>query len=113
MEALCSFNISFVPRGKNQKENSLTLVASLSNPEDIQRKKSFQFKRIFRPSVPDNQEYLQVFENDEELNDFLANENYYKENDNSVSHVPRDSIKLEYLFMRDDQAKNIKEEVSF
>jgi hypothetical protein len=83
--------------------------ASLSNLEDIQSKISFQFKRIFIPSVPDNQEYLQVFENDEELNDFLANENDYKENDNSVSPIPKDYVKLESLFTRDDEAKNLKE----
>jgi len=45
------------------------------------------------------------------LNDFLANENYYKENDNSDAPIPKDYVKLESLFMRDDQAKNIKEEV--
>jgi ribonuclease HI len=65
MESFITFNISFIPRDKNQKEDSLALVASLSNPDDIQRKTSFQVERVFRPSVPDNLEYLQVFENDE------------------------------------------------
>jgi hypothetical protein len=69
-------------------------------------------KRIFRPSVPDNQEYLQVFENDEQLNDFLANENDCKEDDDNVSPVPKDCVKSESLFTRDDQEKNLKEEVS-
>jgi len=55
MEAFCSFNIYLVPREKNQKEDSLALFTSLSNLENIQRKSSFQVKRIFRPSVPDNQ----------------------------------------------------------
>jgi ribonuclease HI len=42
MESFSSFNISFIPRDKNHKANSLALVASLSDPNDIQRKTSFQ-----------------------------------------------------------------------
>jgi ribonuclease HI len=67
MESFISFNISFIPRDKNQKADSLALAASLSNPDDIQRKTYFQVERVFRPFVPDNLEYLQVFENDEQL----------------------------------------------
>jgi hypothetical protein len=48
------------------------VVASLFNPDDSQNQNTFQVKRIFRPSIPDNQDYLQVFENDEELVEFLA-----------------------------------------
>ena len=70
MEFFSSFNISFIPRDKNQKADSLALVASLSNPDDIQRKTYFQLERAFRPSVSDNIEYLQVFENDEQFEFF-------------------------------------------
>jgi ribonuclease HI len=38
MEAFSSFNISFIPREKNQKEDSLALVASLSNPKIFKAK---------------------------------------------------------------------------
>jgi ribonuclease HI len=55
MDSFSSFNISFIPRERNQKANSLALVASLFNPDDLQNKNTFQVKRIFRPSVPDNQ----------------------------------------------------------
>jgi hypothetical protein len=65
MEAFSSFNISFIPRDKNQKADSLALEASLSNPNDVQGKTYFQVKRIFQPFVPDNHKYLHVFENDE------------------------------------------------
>jgi hypothetical protein len=65
MESFSSFKISFIPRDTNQKVDSLALVASLSNQDDINIKTFFQVKRVFRPSVPDNHEYLQVFENDE------------------------------------------------
>jgi ribonuclease HI len=64
MESFIPFNISFIPRDKNQKADSLALAASLSNLDDVHNKTSFQVKRTFRPSIPDNQEYLQVFEND-------------------------------------------------
>jgi hypothetical protein len=83
-------NISFIPRDKNQKEDSLSLVASLSNPDDVQRKTSFQVKRSFRPYVPDNQEYLQVFENDEELEKKLLNDD--DDEDNPITVVSRDCI---------------------
>jgi ribonuclease HI len=71
MEYFSSFNISFIPRDKNHKADSLALAASLSNPDNIQRKMYFQVERAFRPSVPHNMEYLQVFENDEGLEFFL------------------------------------------
>jgi ribonuclease HI len=47
MEAFNSFNISIVPIDKSQKEDSLALVASLLNMNDVHRKTSFQVKVIF------------------------------------------------------------------
>jgi hypothetical protein len=67
MEYLSSFNISFIPRDKNHKADSLALAASFLNPDDIKSKMYFQVERALRPFVPDNMEYLQVFENDEQL----------------------------------------------
>jgi ribonuclease HI len=110
MEAFSSFNISFIPRDKNKKADSLALAASLSNPDDIQSETYFQVKRVFRPSVPDNQDYLQVFENDEDLKYFLANENDVE--DNNISPVPKNCVQSESLFTRDDHTKSLKEEVS-
>jgi hypothetical protein len=74
MKAFISFNIYFIPRGKNLKADSLALADLLSNHDDVQRKTYFQVKRVFRPYVPDNQKYLQVFENDEELEKELLND---------------------------------------
>jgi hypothetical protein len=110
MESFISFNISFIPRDKNQKEDSLALAASLSNLDDIQRKTYFQVERVFRPSVPDNLEYLQVFENDEQLEIFLLNDD--DDEDNHISVVPKDCIQSESLFTKDDHAKNLLEEIS-
>jgi ribonuclease HI len=47
MEYFSSFNISFIPRDKNQKADSLDLVASLSNPDDMQIKMYFQVEKLF------------------------------------------------------------------
>jgi hypothetical protein len=110
MEAFSSFNISFIPRDKNQKEYSLPLADSLSNLDDVQRKTYFQVERIFRPSLPNNQEYLQVFENDEELEFFFMNDDEYEDIDIIV--FPRNCIQSKYFFIRDDHAKNLLEEVS-
>jgi hypothetical protein len=109
VEYFSSFNISFVPRDKYHKVDSLALAASLLNPDDIQSKTYFQVERTFQPSVPDNIEYLQVFENDEQLDFFLLNDDDY-EDDHSYS-VPKDCIQSEYLFTKYDRAKNLLEEV--
>jgi hypothetical protein len=87
MNSFSSFNISFIPRDKNQKADSLVVVAYLFNPDDSQSQNTFQVKRIFRPSVPDNQDYLQVFENDEELDEFLADTSDVVENSEDQSHI--------------------------
>ena len=47
MESFISFNISFIPRDKNKQVDSLALAASLSNPDDMQRKTYFQVERVF------------------------------------------------------------------
>jgi hypothetical protein len=70
MEYFSSFNISFIPREKNHKVDSVALEASFSNPYDAQTKMSFQVERYFWSSVPDNIEYLQVFKNDEQIEFF-------------------------------------------
>jgi ribonuclease HI len=47
MESFRSFNISLISKEKNQKADSLDLVALLSNPDDTQRKTYFQVERVF------------------------------------------------------------------
>jgi len=59
--------------------------------------------------VPDNQEYLQVFENDEYLKCFLANEKDVEYN--NIALVPKNCVQSESIFTRDDHRKSLKEEV--
>jgi hypothetical protein len=110
MEYSSSFNISFIPRDKNHKEDLLSFAASLSKPGDVQRKIYFQVKIAFQPFVPDNIEYFQVFENDEQLETFLLNDD--DDEDDHMSVVPKDCIQYESLFTKDDHAKNLLEEVT-
>ena len=90
MEYFSSFNIAFIPRDKIHKADLLSLAASLSNLDDALRKMSFQVERSFRPSVPNNIEYLQVFENDEQLEIFVLNDD--DEEDDSSSVIPKECI---------------------
>jgi hypothetical protein len=60
--------------------------------------------------VPNNIEFLQVFENDEQLEMFLLNDD--DDEDNHMSAIPKYCIHSESLFMKDDDAKNLLEEVS-
>jgi hypothetical protein len=62
------------------------LATTLLSPNDIQRKKYFQVERVFRPSVHGNQEYLQVFEIDEELEIFLMKDD--EDEDNHITIFP-------------------------
>jgi hypothetical protein len=48
------------------------MVASLFNTNDSQNHNTFHVKTIFQPSIHDNQEYWQVFENYEHIAKFLA-----------------------------------------
>jgi hypothetical protein len=57
MDSFNSFNISCIPRENNIKYDSLAIVASLFNLDDSQNKITFHVKIIFRPLIPDNQEY--------------------------------------------------------
>ena len=73
MDYFNSFNIYFIPRDKNHKVDSLEVGVSLFNPFNSQSYNTFSFKIIFRTSIPDNQDYFQVFENDEHIANFLTN----------------------------------------
>jgi hypothetical protein len=50
------------------------------------------------PSVPDDQKYLQVFENDEQLENILLNDD--DDEDNHIFVVPKDCIQSESLFTK-------------
>jgi hypothetical protein len=125
MDSFNSFNISFIPREKNKKADSLAVAASLFNSNDSQSQSTFHVKRIFWPSILDNQEYLQVFENDDHVANLLTDNDSMSLNDSKESQdpqkeiqdqnlvlTPKNYVSLESLFTRDDQTKilDLKEE---
>ena len=64
----CKF--SSIPRKENAEAESLAISASLfqipQNP-----KEKYQIEVRHRPSIPDNVDHWQVFENDEQISKFL------------------------------------------
>lgn len=64
----CKFSI--IPRKENAEADSLAVSASLfwipQNP-----KEKYQIEVRDKPSIPDNVDHWQVFENDEQINKFL------------------------------------------
>jgi ribonuclease HI len=65
-----SLNFHFVPRSENQQVDALAKVAStFSPPTDFNLKYHIQMRH--RPSIPDNVQHWQVFEDDEQLRKFL------------------------------------------
>jgi hypothetical protein len=92
------------------------LFSSLFNPNDSQDQSTFSVKIIFRPSIPDNQDFLQIFENDEHVVDFLVDSNDSPEGlDDQTDCGPFKRLcQFESLFTRDDQTNihDLREETS-
>jgi ribonuclease HI len=65
-----AFNISFIPREENQKEDSLALVVSTFRPP-IGPNIKYQVEVRHRTTIPDNIKHWQVFSDDLELQIFL------------------------------------------
>jgi hypothetical protein len=112
-----SFNISFVPQEKNKKVESLAVTTSFFNKDDSQNQNPFHVKTIFRPSIPDNQEYWKVFENDEHIAYFLveqvvtsygiSEENQKQIDDSNIIILPKNDVSLESLFTRHNQTNTM------
>jgi hypothetical protein len=85
MDSFNSFNISFLPQEKNQKVDSLEIVASLFNLDHSHNQSTFHVKKNFLPSILNNQEYWQFFENNEHIENFLTN------NDSTLSYDSKES----------------------
>jgi hypothetical protein len=64
------FNISFIPRDANQRENSLALATSSFRPP-IGPNIKYQVKFIHRTTIPDNIKHWKVFSDDLELQIFM------------------------------------------
>jgi hypothetical protein len=65
-----SFNINVIPRLHNQQEDSLAKVASTFIPPTILKLK-YHIEMIYKPSIPNNVHYWKIFEDDEQIKQFL------------------------------------------
>lgn len=59
-----AFDITFIHREKNHREDSLTLIVSMFILGDPEMPNSYKVSMLYTHVVPDNRGALQVFEND-------------------------------------------------
>jgi ribonuclease HI len=84
-----SVNFHFVPRSKNQQADALAKAASTFDPPTYFNLK-YHIQMRHRPSIPDNVQHWQVFEDDEQLRKFLESVDEFLEtyNDQENQHDP-------------------------
>jgi ribonuclease HI len=74
-----AFNITIVPRTKNTLVDSLATAASRLSPLEDYEASRFAVELLYRPSVPNNISNWKVFEGDEQIVDFLTNQENFKD----------------------------------
>ena len=86
------YELVFVPRHQKILANGLVCTASsCQRPYDS---KQFTVQVKYRPAVPDNEKYWQVFEGDKQIEDFLQSRNKI-ELPNSDSKYDKDCLNEE------------------
>ena len=70
------FALLFVPRNENNQANSLAFAARTSLTQFETKQCTTQIK--FRPVVPDNKKYWQVFDGDKQIEDFMQFRNEFE-----------------------------------
>jgi hypothetical protein len=65
-----SFNIHRIPRAENQQADSLAKATATFMPPTVLKMK-YHIKMRHRPSIPNNVQHWQVFEDDEKIKQFL------------------------------------------
>ena len=73
-----AFNIKSIPHTLNHEDDMLANVASSLCPSDDFSHENFSVELIYRPSVPDNITNWRVFEDDEQIINFLHSEDTFK-----------------------------------
>ena len=65
------FNITFIHRENNHRDDSLAVSTSILVPEDSGNKNLFKVLTLYHLAVTDNEDKLQVFENGEQAQIFF------------------------------------------
>ena len=66
-----AFNIQFIPRDRNRLADSLAVVTSTFRPP-INPKLRYEVEMRHMPSIPDNIKHSQIFEDDQQIKEFLT-----------------------------------------
>lgn len=125
LKVFSDYTITCVPRAQNVIAYSLATVArNLKIPMNSNNK--FEIHVKHHPVVPNNQRYWKVFQDDDEINEFLQNKGKFKDISNDMEYddgdehmevnqmevlqlkdniIPKGLIPLEELFDQDDVAK--------
>jgi hypothetical protein len=74
-----AFNITVVPRTKNTLVDSLATATSRLSPLEYYEASRFTVELLYKPSVPNNISNWKVFEGDEQIVDFLTNQENFKD----------------------------------
>ena len=119
IEYFDALDLQTIPREENKQANELLVAASTLHLKDKLMDDKIKMEVIFKPSVLDNIEHWQVFNDERQVIRFLNNmeEFYdfkagYKEEDckyeecNAVSNpIPRDRVAMEQMFDRHGAVK--------
>ena len=74
-----AFNSIMIPREKNILANSLAFSSSSLSPLEDYEASRFTVKLLYKPSVPNNISNWKVFEGDEQIINFLTNQDNFKD----------------------------------
>jgi hypothetical protein len=72
IEDLDALNLIAIPREQNSKADELAVAASTLSLPDSLIDENISVEVIFRPSVPDNMNHWQVFDDDKQVIKFLT-----------------------------------------
>jgi hypothetical protein len=79
MELFEAFNITTIPREKNILANSLATAASGLSPLEHYEASRFTVELLYKPLLLNNISNWKVFEGDEQIINFLTNQDNFKE----------------------------------
>lgn len=98
LKTFVEYNLRFVSRNQNIVANGLACTAS--SYQKIPSDKQIMIQTKYRPAVPDNEKYLQVFQGDKQIEDFLLCKNEFelpdsdsKSDENCLDEDPPDEEK--------------------
>lgn len=77
MQDFLAFNIKIVPRKQNIAADSLAVAASTFQSVEDTRLKQITIHMLYSPSVPNNIETLQVFNDDHHIQSFMGSKRVF------------------------------------